>query len=89
MASFRKAFPDLRVAITQILGEGDLVAVQWTARGTHQQPMTHLASEFAQSAKSRAATMTGMSLFRFEGSKIAELWNHWDTHHLLGQLSAV
>lgn len=87
MAGFRAAFPDLRVTITQILGEGDLVAVQWAASGTHQQPMTHLAAEFARPATGKSASVTGISLFRFEGDKIAEVWNHWDTHHLLGQLS--
>ncbi|HLZ57724.1 MAG TPA: ester cyclase [Ktedonosporobacter sp.] len=88
MAGFRSAFPDLHVTITQLLGEGDLVAAQWTASGTHQQPMTHLTVEFARPATGKSATVTGISLFRFEGDKIAEMWNHWDTHHLLGQIAS-
>ena len=87
MASFRAAFPDLQTTITQILGEGDLVAVQWSASGTHQQPIAHLAAEFALPATGKSATVTGISLFRFSGDKIEEVWNHWDTHHLLGQIS--
>jgi steroid delta-isomerase-like uncharacterized protein len=88
MASFRAAFPDLRVTITQILGEGDLVAVQWSASGTHQRPITHMTSEFARPPSDKTATVTGISLFRFSGDKIEELWNYWDAHHLLQQISA-
>lgn len=88
VTGFRSASPDLHFTITQILGEGDFVAAQWTATGTHQQPLAHMTSEFAGPASSKSVTMTGMWLFRFEGSKVAEMWNHWDRHHLLGQISA-
>lgn len=87
ITSFRKAAPDLHYTITQMLGEGDLVAVQWVASGTHQQPIEHLTAEFAQPAKGHRVSVTGVSIFRFEGDKIAELWNHWDAHHLLQQIS--
>ena len=87
VAGFRSAFPDVHMTITQMLGEGDLVAVQWTASGTHQHPIAHLSSEFAQPATGKTATVTGFSLLRFSGDKIEEVWNHWDTHHLLKQLS--
>jgi steroid delta-isomerase-like uncharacterized protein len=89
VTGYRSAFPDLHFTITQMLGEGDLVAVQWTASGTHQQSIAHLTAEFARPATGKTVTVTGFSLFRFSGDKIAELWNHWDTHHLLGQLGAV
>lgn len=87
IAGFRSAFPDLHMTITQMLGEGDLVAVQWSARGTHQQAIAHLTAEFARPPTGKTVTVTGFSLFRFSGDKIAEVWNHWDTHHLLGQIS--
>ena len=87
MAGFRAASPDLHFTITQLLGEGDFVAVQWIARGTHQRPIAHLEEEFARPAGGKNVTLTGIWLFRFEGDKIAEVWNHWDRHHLLGQLS--
>ena len=86
IAGFRAASPDLHYTITQLLGEGDFVAVQWSASGTHQQRIAHLEAEFAQPATGKTVTLTGVSLFRFEGNKIVELWNHWDRHHLLGQI---
>lgn len=86
LASFRAAFPDLHATITQILGEGDLVAVQWTARGTHQGPVAHLPSEFALPGTGNTVTVTGLSLLRFSGDRLAEVWNHWDAYHLLRQI---
>src|SRR5579859_3218179 len=86
VAAYRTAFPDLHATVTQILGEGDLVAVQWTATGTHQNSIPHLTSEFALPATGKTATVTGFSLFHFSGDKITEVWNHWDTHHLLEQI---
>lgn len=86
---YRSAVPDLHMTITHILGEGDLVAVHWTTIGTHQQPLTHLASELAQlPATSKTVTTLGMILFRFEDNKIVEVWRYWDNHHTLTQLSA-
>jgi predicted ester cyclase len=35
---FRGAFPDLRVTIDVIIGEGDFVVGRWTATGTHLGP---------------------------------------------------
>jgi steroid delta-isomerase-like uncharacterized protein len=84
--AFRSAFPDSHYTITQILGEGDLVAFQWIATGTHQKAIGHLTAEFALPATGQNVIVTGASLIRFEGDKIAEQWNHWDTHQLLQQI---
>ena len=83
---YRAAFPDLHGTITQILGEGDLVAVQWTVTGTHQNSIPHRTSAFALPATGKTVSMPGFSLIRFSGGKIQEVWNHWDAHHLLSQL---
>src|ERR1700753_1967755 len=57
---FHAAFPDVRWTITQMLGEGDLLAVQWTATGAHQQSLAHMTSEFAGPAGGKSVTLTGM-----------------------------
>ena len=86
-AIYRSASPHM--TITHILSEGDLVAVHWTATGTHQQPLVHLHPELAQfPATGKTLTTLGMILFRFEGDKIAEVWRYWDNHHTLTQLRA-
>ena len=35
ISTYRAAFPDARLMVEQQLGEGDMVATRWTARGTH------------------------------------------------------
>jgi predicted SnoaL-like aldol condensation-catalyzing enzyme len=86
-AIYRSGSPHM--TITHMLGEEDLVAVHWTASGTHQQPLVHLHPELAQlPATGKTTTTLGMILLRFEDSKIVEVWRYWDNHHLLKQLSA-
>ena len=87
IAEMHAAAPDLHFTITQMLGEGDFVAVQWTARGTHQHPIANLTDKFAGPPTGKTVTLTGVFLFRFEGDKLAEYWAHWDRHHLLEQVS--
>jgi predicted ester cyclase len=87
IAEMRAAAPDLHFTITRMVGEGDFVAVQWRANGTHQQPISNLTDTFAGPPTGKSVTLTGVFLFRFEGGKLAEYWAHWDRHHLLEQVS--
>jgi steroid delta-isomerase-like uncharacterized protein len=83
VSGYRVAFPDLRVTIDQQLGEGDLVATRWTARGTNEGELMGIAPTGKQ------ATVTGITIDRYEGGKIAETWTNWDTLGLLQQLGAI
>ncbi len=71
-ASFRSAFPDLRLDVEILVAEGDYVVGRWTADGTH------LGSWGAVEATGRRATFSGVNIFRFENGKVAEIWNHRD-----------
>jgi len=78
---FRHAFPDLRWHVDLVLGEGDLVAARWTASGTHS------GAWGAVAATGRAATFSGVNIFRFGGDgKVVEIWNHRDDLGLFEQL---
>ena len=79
---FRAAFPDLRMELDLILGEGDLVAARWTAEGTN----TGLWAGRPPSGKH--ARFSGVNIFRFQDGKVAELWNHRDDLGLMQQLGA-
>ena len=83
VAGYRAAFPDLRMTVEEQVGEGDLVATRWTARGTHEGELMGVAPSGKQ------ATVTGITLDRFEDGRIAESWTNWDTLGLLKQLGAV
>ena len=83
MTGYRTAFPDLRLTIEAQVSEGDLVVTRWKASGTHQGEL------FGIAPTGKQATVTGISLTRVSGGKIAEDWTNWDTLGLLQQLGAV
>jgi steroid delta-isomerase-like uncharacterized protein len=83
IAGYRAAFPDLVLTIEEQVGEGDLVASRWTAHGTHEGELMGVAPTGKQ------ATVSGITIDRFEDGRIAESWTNWDTLGLLKQLGAV
>lgn len=80
---YRDAFPDLRMTVEQAIAEGDLVTIRWTARGTHKGEL------FGIPPTGKQATVTGITIDRYAGGKIAESWTNWDTLGLLQQIGAV
>ena len=74
------AFPDLKIHEAQTLAEGDTVASRWTATGTHR-------GEFMGHPPSgRQFSISGISIYRVEGGKIAEGWVNDDSLGMLRQL---
>lgn len=68
----RHAMPDMQIAVNQMVAEGDLVVVYWTASGTNTQP------GMGFPATGRKIKTSGMTLFRFKDGKISEEWSVWD-----------
>ena len=81
-ADFRAAFPDLRMGLDLILGDGDLVAARWTTEGTNTGPWG------GRPPTGKRARFSGVNIFRFRGRKVVELWNHRDDLGLMQQLGA-
>jgi len=75
----RKALPDMRVRVNQIIAEGDLVAVYWTATGTNTQ------AGMGFPATGRKIEINGMTFFRFKAGKIREEWSAWDMLSVMRQ----
>ena len=65
----RKALPDMRVKVHEIVAERDLVSVYWTASGTNT------GEGMGFPATGRKITVPGMTLFRFKNDKISEEWS--------------
>lgn len=80
---WRRAFPDLRMEIHELVAEGDLVAARLTLSGTHQGPWAGVAPT------GRRVTMSLMMLFRFEGGRLVEFWESDDQLGLRRQLGAL
>ncbi len=77
------AFPDLQVAIEDMIAEGDKVAVLWMVRGTHQGEYKGLAPT------GRTIALPGASIHRIRDGQIAETQWRYDSAILLQQLSQV
>lgn len=75
----RKALPDMKVWVNQMVAERDLVSVYWSASGTDAQAAMGLP------ATGRKIKIDGMTLFRFKDGKIREEWSAWDMLSVLRQ----
>ncbi len=78
--AFRTAFPDLKIAVEQMVADEDNVAIAYTVTGTHQGnfqgiPATH------KKVKAR-----GMQIAKFKEGKIVERWGSSDELGMLKQL---
>jgi steroid delta-isomerase-like uncharacterized protein len=79
---YRRAFPDLRFIIDEMLATGDKVITRWTGQGTHRGALRGLPPT------GRQARVTGISIHRIAGGRIVETWLNWDTLGLMEQLGA-
>lgn len=80
LLGWRVASPDLTMRVDGIVGEGDAVAVRWTATGTNTGAGNGLP------ATGRPFSTSGTTFWRFKDGKIAEEWGVVDMLSLLKQL---
>jgi steroid delta-isomerase-like uncharacterized protein len=80
---YRKAFPDLRVTVEDVIAEGDKVAARLRFRGTHRGELDGIAPT------GRRVDCTGIVISRMEGGKIAEDWANFDDLGMMEQLGAI
>lgn len=80
---YRTAFPDIQLTIEDLIAEGETVVARWSCRGTHSGDLAGIAPT------GRQVNVSGMSIARFDGTKIVEGWVNWDAHGLLEQLGVL
>jgi len=80
---YRSAFPDFRLSIDDLLADGDNVVARWNCRGTHKGELNGIAPT------SKQFNISGISVVRFSGGKMAEGWINWDALGMMQQLGAV
>lgn len=78
---FTNAFPDLSATVEDAVVEGDKAVTRVTIRGTHQGEV----EEFGP-ATGRQVEVSGITIHRIEGDKIAEEWNSYDNLSIMQQL---
>ncbi len=71
--AFTAAFPDFRVESTTLIGEGDLVASEWSGSGTHE-------------ASGRAFGRTGVGIVELREGKIVRYRDYFDRQTMTEQL---
>jgi predicted ester cyclase len=74
------AFPDLTVVDDFTVASGDIVAVRWKARGTSWGQFLGVAPT------GHSLDYTGLSMYRVEGGRIAEIWETRNTLGIMRQL---
>lgn len=80
---YRKAFPDLKIALDDQIVAKDMVVDRWTGSGTHEGELMGIAPT------RKNVTATGISIHRISGGKIAETWNQYDAFGMLKQLGVM
>jgi steroid delta-isomerase-like uncharacterized protein len=79
----RRAFPDIRFTIHDLVAEGDRVAVRWTWEGTHR------AAFAGVPATGKRIVLHGNVIYRIRDGMIAEAWAQPDRLGMLEQLGTV
>jgi steroid delta-isomerase-like uncharacterized protein len=79
-----KSFPDRRMTIEDVIGEGDRVAVRTTIRGTNTGGVPWLGVP----ANGKAIDIEAISVYRVANGKVVEHWGENDVGRLMVQLGA-
>lgn len=75
-------FPDVHQTVDLIAAQGDLVAIRYSATGTHT-------GEFQGHAPTgKTITWTGMNFYEIACGRIADVWSEVDAHSRDAQLAA-
>jgi predicted ester cyclase len=78
--SYRRAFPDIRFTIEDMIADGPRVASRLTFRGTHLGVLDDLAPT------GRTVEVRAIGIFHVEGDRLAKHWGLFDENALRRQL---
>ncbi|MFD8159373.1 flavin reductase [Streptomyces malaysiensis] len=79
----RRAFPDLRTEIEEIVEEGETLAIRWRSTGSHTGDFLGVP------ATGRPVEVCGATFTRFDHGVVSEEWVTWDPRQLLEALGIV
>ena len=80
---YRTAFPDLHIAIEDVMGEGDKVVGRFTARGTHRGELMGIPPT------GNSITVTGIDLSRYRDGKMVDYYEIFDALGMMQQLGVI
>jgi hypothetical protein len=70
--SFQRRLTDRQVQIERVIGEGDLITIQWRTTGRYEKPES-------QELHGTRVSVPSMSFLRFEDGRIGQIWKIQDT----------
>ena len=80
VASWRRAFPDFKFKIEDIVAEGDKLAIRYIFTGTHQGKFWGIAPT------GKKISVTQINIIRFANGKMVEAWEDYDEYGMRLQL---
>jgi steroid delta-isomerase-like uncharacterized protein len=83
VSALNEAFPDQKLSVDFLVAEGDTVVDHWTASSTHRGELMGI------SPSNNEVVVTGISIYRFKGGKVAEEWTEFDGIGMLAQMGAL
>jgi steroid delta-isomerase-like uncharacterized protein len=84
----RRAFPDLRFEVHEMLAEGNVVACRSTMTGTHEAPL-EIGPMGGLPVSGARIEVPHMHFFSYdENGRVTDLWHVWNTLMLARQLGA-
>ena len=78
----RRAFPDMKVELDQLVADEDAVAFAYTFTGTHDGPLMGIP------ATGKKVKIRGMQISKFRDGKMVERWGSSDQLGMLQQIGA-
>jgi steroid delta-isomerase-like uncharacterized protein len=82
IGGFLEGIPDAFYDVKDIYEQGDRVICRWQCTGTQS------GNFYGMPPTNNKVDVNGITIFRIESYKIAELWNVWDQYTLVEQLKA-
>lgn len=80
IATFRTAFPDVRMSVEDVIAEGDTVVTRWRMRGTHT------GDGLGIPPTNKPVNIMGVGIHKYRDGKVAESWTSTDGLGLMQQL---
>lgn len=80
MAGVQTAFPDLRYEVTDLLFDGDKIAMRYRGSATHRGDYD------GKAATGKTLDYEGIAIFHMDGNRIAEVWSQSDRARKLAAL---
>ena len=75
--TFTTAFPDFSVESMTLIGQGDVVANEWSARGTHDGPLPRADGDYHEPT-GRSFARTGVGIVELRDGKMVSYRDHFD-----------